>query len=134
MNRKTKSLTPGELRRLSIAEEMVHGPNLLLIDEPTTGLSGSDESVLMTTFREMVNADRTVVATMFQPSAAVFQLFDTLHLLNKGHVVYHGPISNAVQFFVNSPFSFDFLSYGSATDYLLDISGGAIKDSKVFLN
>jgi ABC-type multidrug transport system ATPase subunit len=63
-NKKAKLLTRGELRRLSIAEELVHGPYLLLIDEPTTDLDIRDEAVLMSTFRELVNQDRTVVATM----------------------------------------------------------------------
>lgn len=31
---KSKRLTPGAKKRLSIAEEVVHGPSLLLIDEP----------------------------------------------------------------------------------------------------
>lgn len=67
-SKKVKSLTKGELRRLSIAEEIVHGPSLLLIDEPTTGLTPQDESVMLRTFREMVNQDRTVVAAMYHVS------------------------------------------------------------------
>lgn len=61
---KAKNLSKGERRRLSIAEEIVHGPHLLLIDEPTTNLDLHDTSVMMQTFREMVNQDRTVVATL----------------------------------------------------------------------
>lgn len=65
-NKKAKNLTKGQRRRLSIAEEIVGGPALLLIDEPTTNLDSLDESVMMQTFREMVNQDRTVVAAMHQ--------------------------------------------------------------------
>jgi ABC-type multidrug transport system ATPase subunit len=61
---KAKSLTIGERRRLSIAEEIVHGPGLLLIDEPTTFQDIRDEAIMMQTFREMVNQDRTVVAAV----------------------------------------------------------------------
>ena len=67
-NKKVKHITPGERRRLSIAEEIVHGPSLLLIDEPTTDLDIHDESIMMMTFREMVNQDRTVIATAHQVS------------------------------------------------------------------
>lgn len=35
--KKTKFLNNGELKRVSIAEEMVHGPKLLYMDEPLTG-------------------------------------------------------------------------------------------------
>jgi len=122
-------LTLGERRRLSIAEEIVHGPPLLLIDEATTGLDTLAESVMMRTFREMVNENRTVVATVHQPSAQVFELFDTLLLLSKGQVIYHGPASQAVNYFMQSPNSFPFKEYSNPGDYLTDISGGFLEDS-----
>jgi ABC-type multidrug transport system ATPase subunit len=63
---KSKDLSPGELKRLSIAEEIVHGPMLLLVDEPVTGLAPKDAAVVMNVFREMVNQDRTVIVTLHQ--------------------------------------------------------------------
>ncbi len=66
-DKKTKRLTPGELKRLSIAEEIVHGPSLIYLDEPITGIEDpNDVSVLMNVMREMVNQERTVVATVHQ--------------------------------------------------------------------
>ena len=69
--KKAKHISKGERRRLSIAEEIVSGPYLLLMDEPTTGLDMHDESVMMQTFREMVNQDRTVVTSMHQVSSQI---------------------------------------------------------------
>ena len=54
-DKKVKYLNRGEYKRLSIAEEMVHGPKLLLMDEPTTGVSLYEASILLLTFREMVS-------------------------------------------------------------------------------
>ena len=65
---KSKNLTPGARKRLSIAEEIVHGPMLLLMDEPLSGLDTKDIAILMNVFREMVNQDRTVVSTAHQVS------------------------------------------------------------------
>ncbi len=66
---RSKKLDPGSLRRLSIAEEVVHGPTLLLADEPITGLSTKDASIIMTgAFRELVNQERTVIITLHQVS------------------------------------------------------------------
>ena len=62
--KKTKHLSRGDRRRLSIAEEIVHGPSLLLIDEPTTDLDIKDISTMLMTFREMVNQDKTVIAAV----------------------------------------------------------------------
>ena len=127
-NRKVKSLTPGERRRLSIAEECVIFPSLLLIDEPCTALGLLDESVLLRAFREMVNNDKTVVCTLHQPSQQAFALFDTMLLLSKGCVVYHGPVDGAVDYFKAAPCSFRFDSnvYSNSAEFLVDISGGYV--------
>lgn len=64
---KSKNLSSGCLRRLSIAEEMVHGPSTLFIDEPITGLDNKDVSIIMSSaLREYVNQERTVVVTLHQ--------------------------------------------------------------------
>jgi len=130
-DKKVKYLNKGEYKRLSIAEEMVHGPKLLLMDEPTTGVSLYEASILLLTFREMVNADRTVVASVYQPSAEAFRLFDSLLLLSKGRVIYSGRINGATDFFVNSPYQYFFGNYSNPADFLTDICGGQISDCKV---
>lgn len=109
---------------------MVAGPKLLLMDEPCTGVNIFEIVVLLQTFREMVNQDRTVVATVHQPTAEEFKLFDSLLLLSKGRVIYHGPVANATNFFVASPFAFDYRNYTNPADYVTDISGCFISDSK----
>mmetsp|Transcript_20657 Transcript_20657/g.29655 ORF Transcript_20657/g.29655 Transcript_20657/m.29655 type:complete len:1397 (+) Transcript_20657:61-4251(+) len=129
---RTKLLTKGQLRRLTIAEEIVHGPNLIMLDEPITGLDERDASVIMTgAIRELVNQDRTVVATMHQPSAAVFGLCDTLLLLSKGRLVYMGKAQDAVSFFIESPtLQFDCHEYANPADFIYDVSGCLIQNVK----
>lgn len=129
---KSKHLTPGARKRLSIAEEIVHGPPLLLIDEPLTGLDPKDIAILMNVFREMVNQDRTVVATAHSPASDVFQLFDTLLLLSKGRVAYMGPTNAAVNYFSEFPaLQFNPSQYFNPADFLLDISGCLLKNIAV---
>lgn len=130
-NVKAKDLSAGDFRRLSIAEEIVHGPALLLIDEPTTGLPIKDVASMLMTFREMVNQDKTVVATIHQPSAAAFRVFDTVMLLSRGRVIYHGNVEKAQIFFLDSPYGFSPAGYDNPADYLLDISAGILKDANV---
>jgi ABC-type multidrug transport system ATPase subunit len=132
-DRKTKTLNKGQLRRLTIAEELVHGPNLVLIDEPITGLDVKDAAVIMTgTLRELVNQERTVICTMHQPSAEVFALFDTLVLLSKGRLVYMGKAEDATAFFINDPkLQFDIKEYANPADFLFDISACLIYNKMV---
>jgi len=80
-----KHLTPGERRLLSIAEEIVNGPSIVLIDEALTGLDSYDTTTLLSVFREIVNEDRTVVASLHQPNTAAFSVFDSLLLLSQGN-------------------------------------------------
>ena len=130
LDKKAKKLNSGEWKRLCIAEEMVHGPKLLLMDEPTTGISLVETSILLMCFREMVNQDRTVVATIHQPNADVFKLFDTLMLLSQGRVIYHGNASKAAAFFTSSPFQFQMTGYTNPADFIADIANLSIADSK----
>eukprot|EP00602_Paraphysomonas_sp_CaronLab_P005049 CAMPEP_0185030590 /NCGR_PEP_ID=MMETSP1103-20130426/17564_1 /TAXON_ID=36769 /ORGANISM="Paraphysomonas bandaiensis, Strain Caron Lab Isolate" /LENGTH=1294 /DNA_ID=CAMNT_0027565783 /DNA_START=13 /DNA_END=3894 /DNA_ORIENTATION=- len=132
MDVRTKDLTFGQRRRLSIAEEIVHGPELVLIDEPISNLNVKDASIIMTgTLRELVNQERTVIATMHQPSAAVFELFDTLCLLSKGRLIYMGRADEAAAFFLDAPeLQFDFSEYANPADFLFDVSGSLIHNRK----
>ena len=123
---KTKFLSPGAVKRLSIAEEMVHGPKLLYLDEPTTGVDLVEQIVLMTTFREMVNQDRTVVASIKHPTVEEFNLFDTLLLLSKGRVIYYGNTRDSTAYFTVQPLNFDDSHYPNPADFLTDLSSGFV--------
>lgn len=59
-------LNRGMTRLLSVCEELTSDPYLLLIDEPISGLSTRESSLLMGAMRELVNQDRTVIATVYQ--------------------------------------------------------------------
>ena len=66
-DKKSKNLSKGEQRRLSMAEELVHGPQMILLDEPLTDLDDKDISIILSgVLRELVNQDRTVIATLHQ--------------------------------------------------------------------
>ena len=136
-NTRVKFLTPGETRRLSIAEEIVIGPMLVLLDEPITGLDARESSIIITqTLRELVNQDRTVICTLHQASAAVFDLVDTLVLLSKGRLIYMGPASKAMEFFVSSPsLGIADSQYNNPAEFLFRISAGLVSnDSGQIIN
>lgn len=78
------------------------------MDEPTTGISLVETAIMLQVFREMVNSNRTIISTIYQPTQDAFNLFDTLLLLSKGRVIYSGRACNAHEFFTNSPFQYYF--------------------------
>lgn len=124
---RAKLLSRGDRRRLSIAEELVQGPSLLLADEPITNLPARDAALIMNCFRDLVNQEKTVIATMHEPSSEVFSLFDSLVLLSKGRLIYMGAASEAVSFFTEKV-NLVSVGYVNPADFLADVSGCLLKN------
>ncbi|KAH9327941.1 hypothetical protein KI387_000049, partial [Taxus chinensis] len=86
-----KGLSGGQKRRVSIAIEILTRPPLLFLDEPTSGLDSAAAYHVMKRIATLARDDgRTVIASIYQPSDEVFDLFDNLYLLAGGRTVYFG--------------------------------------------
>ncbi|KAF8820465.1 ATP-binding cassette G family transporter [Cardiosporidium cionae] len=95
-----KGLSGGEMRRVSIAIELLDDPHLLFLDEPTSGLDASlafDTLKLLVTLAKRGN--RTIICTVHQPRSQAFSMFDQLLLLSSGKTVYYGPAKTALDHF-----------------------------------
>jgi len=91
-------------KRLSIAVELAASPSIVFLDEPTSGLDARAALLVMNCLKKICDSGRTVVATIHQPSSAVFDMFDDLLLLKKGgKVVFFGDLGccscNLVSYF-----------------------------------
>lgn len=87
------SLSPGELKLLSIGIELVSNPSILFLDEPTSGLESRAAMMVMKAIRRIASTGRSVICTIHQPSEELFCLFDSLYLLVRGgKTVYFGPL------------------------------------------
>jgi ABC-type cobalamin/Fe3+-siderophores transport system ATPase subunit len=73
-----------ERKRLSIAVELAASPSIIFLDEPTSGLDARAATIVVRALRRIADSGRTVIATIHQPSLAVFEMFDELLLLQKG--------------------------------------------------
>jgi ABC-type multidrug transport system ATPase subunit len=118
-----RGVSGGELKRVSIAVEIVHLPGLMFLDEPTTGLDSSISHEVMSAVRNLANQNRTVVCTIHQPSEDTFALFDTLLLLAEGRVVYFGSAQAATDFFTQSPFRFACNPSANPADFIVAVAG-----------
>ena len=89
-----RGISGGERKRTNVALSLLGRPSLLLLDEPTSGLDSKMSDSLMKDVKQITQQGCTVVATIHQPSEAVFCRFDKVLLLETGRVAYYGVISN----------------------------------------
>jgi len=88
-----KGISGGERKRTNVAMSLLSNPRMLLLDEPTSGLDAKMADDLMADVREVAKQGCTVVATIHQPSEAVFERFKKVLLLESGRIAYYGPVA-----------------------------------------
>lgn len=98
-----KGLSGGQKRRLSICIEILTRPKLLFLDEPTSGLDSAASYYVMSRIARQ-RVGKTIIASIHQPSAEVFNLFENVCLLSSGRTIYFGPTNAANEFFALNGF------------------------------
>ena len=86
---KVESLSGGMKRRLTIARSLVNKPDLLLLDEPTTGLDPQARHVLWDQLFRLKQAGVTLVITTHYMDEAE-QLCDRLVVMDRGVIAAEG--------------------------------------------
>lgn len=89
-----RGLNVEQRKKLSIGVELVAKPSLLLfLDEPTSGLDSQSAWAIASFMKSLAKAGQSILCTIHQPSATLFEQFDRLLLLKKGgRTVYFGDI------------------------------------------
>lgn len=59
-----KGVSGGERKRTSIGVELITDPQLIFLDEPTTGLDSFTATSVMETLRDLALTGRTVISTI----------------------------------------------------------------------
>jgi ABC-type multidrug transport system ATPase subunit len=95
-----KKVSGGQRKRLNIGLELMRGPSVLFVDEPTSGLSSFDSEKVMTLLKNQSLAGKLVFAIIHQPSSDILKMFDKLWILDKGgYMVYDGDPVEALVYF-----------------------------------
>jgi heme ABC exporter ATP-binding subunit CcmA len=84
-----REFSRGMRQRLAIARAVLHGPEVLLLDEPFTSLDDRAIAVLQMVLRESLSSGCTIVLSTHQLREAL-ELATHVALLNRGQLAYHG--------------------------------------------
>ncbi|KIY48243.1 ABC transporter [Fistulina hepatica ATCC 64428] len=90
---RTRGISGGEMRRVSIGLELVASPDVLILDEPTSGLD-SVSAARITDVLHAISRDpdhpTAVICSIHQPNSRLYQTFDSVMLLAHGRALYSG--------------------------------------------
>lgn len=93
-NRQIGRLSGGQQQRVFIARMLAQNPDLMLLDEPFSGVDAASEDLILTLFTQLKNNGKTLVVVHHDiPTAGRF--FDWIVLLNTG-LVACGPTSDCL--------------------------------------
>jgi ABC-type multidrug transport system ATPase subunit len=88
-DRKVKKLSGGMVRRLGVAQALVHEPQILVVDEPTVGLD-PEERIRFRQLMSDLGRDRTILLST-HIVADLGGACQEIALLDAGHVIFQGP-------------------------------------------
>lgn len=88
-NQEVDKISGGMKRRLTIARGLVHTPDLLILDEPTTGLDPQSRRLIWEHLRRLKKRGLTLILTTHYLEEAS-QLCDDLIIIDKGVILEEG--------------------------------------------
>ena len=97
---KVEALSGGMKRRLLIARALVNDPDLVVLDEPTTGLDPQARHLVWDKLRELARAGKTLILTTHYMEEAA-RLCDRLVIMEGGDIIAGGSPAQLVREYVS---------------------------------
>lgn len=83
------TISGGQRKRLNIALELLKDADLILMDEPTSGLSSLDSENIIKELKQIAGLNKIVIINIHQPSTAMYRQFDQVIVFNEdGNNIY----------------------------------------------
>lgn len=92
-HQRVRSFSGGMIRRLEIAQSMLHRPAVIFMDEPTVGLDPAARNAVWKHVRKMRDEYKITIVLTTHYMAEVEELCDRLAILHRGKIVSQGTIA-----------------------------------------
>lgn len=112
---RSKALSGGQKQRLSVALALVNDPEILFLDEPTTGMDPQARRQLWDVIERLKAQGKTILLTTHYMEEAA-QLCDRVAIVDHGKIIELGAPADLVQHHF-SEIAIQFQAAGSADDY-----------------
>ncbi|KAE8970380.1 ABC transporter G family member 37, partial [Phytophthora rubi] len=118
-----RGVSGGERKRVTVGEVLVGGQSLFLCDEISTGLDSAATFDIIKALRTWCKTlGGSVIVALLQPTPEVVEQFDDILMVNEGHMVYHGPRTEILDYFEERGFSCP--PRVDPADFLIEVTSG----------
>ena len=90
-DKRTKELSKGMQQKIQFITAVIHDPDLLILDEPFSGLDPVNVDIMKDTILELRNANKTIILSTHQMEIAE-KLCDDVCMINRSHKVLDGKL------------------------------------------
>ncbi|MDF2946208.1 MAG: sodium export ATP-binding protein [Bacillales bacterium] len=92
-NKKAEELSKGNQQKIQLIAALIHNPELIILDEPFSGLDPVNTSTLSEVIEEQIVQGKTVILSSHRMET-IESFCKKICLLNKGEVILYGDLDN----------------------------------------
>lgn len=93
LDRKVGGFSKGMRQKVAIARTLIHNPEIILFDEPTTGLDITSSYVFRKLIHQLKQEKKTILFSS-HIMEEVAMLCDSVAMIHKGELIYHGDLEH----------------------------------------